>query len=253
MKFRTAEINDLKTLNTISVKSKSYWGYPESWIEKWLDELTLDEDKFSKQNVLIIEFEQNLIGFASIVENNENYEILHLWILPEYIGKGFGKKLLEKTIQTFVKSDKEVIVEADPNAEPFYQSQGFITYDKIESFPKGRFLPVMKRDYLRTGTRPVQPVPIISSGYGGVHQWDTCGKSLTVGNLPTVGYSIVLWCFSLSSVDPRLTRLTFFSVTFVHSIMSWSKITTLFPSGCNELLNLIPLAPVKIFMNSHIN
>ena len=145
MKFRTADINDLEALNTISVKSKGYWGYPESWIEKWLDELTLDNDKFSNQNILVVEHESKLIGFASIVENIENYEILHLWILPEFIGKGFGKKLLEKTIQTFVKSEKEIIVEADPNAEKFYQSQGFITFDKVESFPKGRFLPVMKK------------------------------------------------------------------------------------------------------------
>lgn len=145
MKFRIADIDDLATLNTISVKSKAYWGYPESWIEKWLDDLTLDEYKFSNQNVLVVENENRLIGYSSIVENSENYEILHLWILPAYIGKGFGKKLLEKTIRTFVKRDKEIIVEADPNAEPFYQSQGFVTYDRVESFPKGRFLPVMRK------------------------------------------------------------------------------------------------------------
>ncbi len=145
MKFRIADIDDLETLNTISVKSKAYWGYPESWIEKWLDELTLDEHKFSNQNILVVENENRLIGYSSIVENSENYEILHLWILPAYIGKGLGKKLLEKTIRKFVIKDKEIIVEADPNAEPFYQSQGFVTYDRVESFPKGRFLPLMRK------------------------------------------------------------------------------------------------------------
>ena len=30
-------------------------------------------------------------------------------------------------------------------AEAFYASQGFETFDKTESFPKGRFLPVMKK------------------------------------------------------------------------------------------------------------
>lgn len=145
MKFRIAEIDDLDTLNRISVKSKAYWGYPASWIEHWLDELRLNEAKFSKQNILVVENNGKIIGFSSIVENINNYEILHLWILPEYIGKGFGKKLLEETLRTFVKSNKTIIVEADPNAEPFYKSQGFATYDKVESFPKGRFLPVMKK------------------------------------------------------------------------------------------------------------
>ena len=43
-----------------------------------------------------------------------------------------------------VNEPKEIIVESDPNAEAFYTSQGFETFDKIESFPKGRFLPVMR-------------------------------------------------------------------------------------------------------------
>ena len=151
MNFRTADINDLEVLNTISVKSKGYWGYPESWIQRWLDELTIDEEKFSEQHILVIENDSELFGFSSIVENNDNYEILHLWILPEYICNGFGKRLLEKTIRSFVKKDKEVIVEADPNAEPFYQSQGFVTFDKVKSFPKGRFLPVMKKTIANNG------------------------------------------------------------------------------------------------------
>jgi len=145
MKFRTAKISDIDTLNAISVASKAYWGYPASWMEKWRDELTLDSVKFSKQNIMVVEEEGQPIGFSSIVENSDHYEILHLWILPAYIGKGIGKKLLEKIMGTFATSGKAIIVEADPNAEAFYRSQGFVTFDKVESFPKGRFLPVMKK------------------------------------------------------------------------------------------------------------
>ena len=70
-----------------------------------------------------------------MVEHSKEYEILHLWLLPEYIGKGYGKKLLRKVI----------ILTADPNAESFYQKQGFRTYSRVESYPKGRFLPMMMR------------------------------------------------------------------------------------------------------------
>ncbi len=151
MKFRMAEIDDLETLNKISLLSKTYWGYLESWIVNWMDELTLNSDKLLKQNVLVVENESKIIGFSSIIENSKNYEILHLWVLPEHIGKGIGKKLLEKTVETFVNFEKPIIVEADPNAEPFYKSQGFVTFDKVESFPKGRFLPVMKKTIAKLG------------------------------------------------------------------------------------------------------
>ncbi|MEL7002057.1 MAG: GNAT family N-acetyltransferase [Bacteroidota bacterium] len=145
MKFRSAELSDLQSLNSISVKSKAYWGYPDSWMKNWSDVLTLDPAQLSEQNILVLEVESKIIGFCSIVEEVQNYEILHLWILPEYIGKGLGKKLLDQAISQFVKSNKPIVVEADPNAEIFYQRQGFVTFDKTESYPPGRFLPVMKR------------------------------------------------------------------------------------------------------------
>jgi predicted GNAT family N-acyltransferase len=69
-------------------------------------------------------------------------------MLPEYIGMGLGKQLLAESIRAFVKEEKEIIVKADSNAEPFYRSQGFVTFDQVESFPKGRYLPVMRRGNL---------------------------------------------------------------------------------------------------------
>ncbi|MEQ8423475.1 MAG: GNAT family N-acetyltransferase [Cyclobacteriaceae bacterium] len=145
MKFRTAKIDDLKILNTISVKAKAYWGYPEDWLEKWKDDLTLDESKFSKQNIVVLELQDQISGFCSVGENEDSYEILHLWLLPGHIGKGYGKKLLDEAINRFTRKDKPIKVEADPNAEPFYERLGFVTFDKVESFPKGRYLPVMRK------------------------------------------------------------------------------------------------------------
>ena len=145
VKFRAAQLADLETLNSVSLQSKAHWGYPESWMEHWVDELTLDAEKFHDQNILVVESENEVIGFASIKEYGDHYELLHLWVLPAYIGKGIGKKLLAEITDTHVKAEKPIKVEADPNAEAFYKSQGFVTYDKIESYPKGRFLPVMKK------------------------------------------------------------------------------------------------------------
>ncbi len=144
-KIKIAEIKDKEILNRISIESKMYWNYPRGWIEKWKDELTLIENDFSEQSIYKIVEVDLIIGFCSIKEDEDKYEIVHLWISPEFIGKGYGKFLLNETLQKVVKKEKPVIVEADPNAESFYSSQGFETFDKIESYPKGRFLPLMKR------------------------------------------------------------------------------------------------------------
>lgn len=140
-----AQICDIETLNKISVEAKMHWNYPVEWLEQWMDDLRLTEKDFLAQKISKIEHNGLIVGFCSIIENDQHYEITHLWIRPSYIGRGYGKFLLNQTIRNVVKKDKEIIVEADPNAEQFYLSQGFITFSKVESFPKGRFLPVMKK------------------------------------------------------------------------------------------------------------
>lgn len=145
MKYRKAELKDIPELNLLSIASKKYWGYPDEWIEYWRDDMTITTKKFGQQNILIGELNSEMIGFCSVTEHDEQYEILHLWILPQFIGQGYGKKIMTQAIQEFTKPDKPIIVEADPYSELFYAGQGFVTFDKVESYPKGRFLPIMKK------------------------------------------------------------------------------------------------------------
>lgn len=143
--FRNATIKDIQLLNKVSIASKKYWKYPDEWLEKWCDELTLKFDDFKKNVIIVIEISNIIIGFCSISENSEQYEIEHLWILPEFIGKGYGKLPLDQSLHQVIKKEKDIIVIADPNAESFYKKQGFITFSKVKSFPKNRFLPIMKK------------------------------------------------------------------------------------------------------------
>lgn len=70
----------------------------------------------------------------------------HLWILPEYIGQGYGTALLEHALGTILhERHKSVKVIADPNAEPFYRARGFETIGYHPSQPGDRQLPIMKK------------------------------------------------------------------------------------------------------------
>lgn len=143
--FRKARLDDIPVMNQISVQSKRHWGYPDSWIEKWNDDLTLNQIKFESLSILLLEIDDQSMGFCAISKEGQDYEIEHLWLLPGLIGKGLGKRLLKESINRFVPKNSRIYVEADPNAEAFYQRQGFKTFDRIESYPKGRFLPRMTR------------------------------------------------------------------------------------------------------------
>ena len=144
MNLRKAVIYDLPLLNHISVTSKGYWGYPEAWIKAWMQDLILAPSDLSIMETLVMEFEGKIIGFCSVKDQGQQYEVLHLWVLPEFIGKGFGKVLLKEALTAFILEQKPIWVLADPNSESFYKKQGFVTFDKVESFPKGRYLPLMK-------------------------------------------------------------------------------------------------------------
>ncbi|MDN3643334.1 GNAT family N-acetyltransferase [Lutimonas halocynthiae] len=150
MKFRPAEIKDIEALNHISLASKRYWNYPEEWIRRWKDDLRISELDLIDLEIRVVTIDDQIKGFCAIREADSYYEVEHLWLRPDTIGKGLGKALLLASLESAVNKDLPILVEADPNAEVFYKKQGFVTYDKKESFPKGRYLPLMKMEsYLR--------------------------------------------------------------------------------------------------------
>ena len=143
--IRKAIPGDLPVLNQISIESKRYWGYPNEWMERWRSDLSIRRSDIKKHAVYVLELDEAPIGFCSIAENENAYEVLHLWVLPAHIGKGYGKLLLNESITNCIGKEKKVLVEADPNAEAFYKSQGFVSIGQVESYPEGRFLPVMEK------------------------------------------------------------------------------------------------------------
>ena len=144
-KLLEASIQDIHTLNKIAFAAKQHWGYPDDWMEKWKEALTLTEEHFAEQSIYKLQKADKIIGYCSIEERETEYEVMNLWILPAYIGKGYGKLLLNETLKKVIQKSKPILVEADPHAEAFYASQGFISFSKRESYPKGRFLPLMKK------------------------------------------------------------------------------------------------------------
>ena len=94
-----------------------------------MKDLTVTAGDLISQETLVMEFEKRVIGFCSIKNQGDHYEVIHLWILPEFIGKGYGKILLKETLTSFILEDKPIWVLADPNEESFYKKQGFMTFE----------------------------------------------------------------------------------------------------------------------------
>lgn len=137
--------SDAAALTEIAKAAKACWAYPKEWMDKWEQELTISPQDIEKDFVFHLEQEGRLVGFYSLRENEGAFEIEHMWVAPEYMGKGFGKMLFDHAKQTALQNGaKKLRVESDPNAEGFYKKMGMHQTGGKESSIPGRMLPVLE-------------------------------------------------------------------------------------------------------------
>jgi N-acetylglutamate synthase-like GNAT family acetyltransferase len=135
-----------KDLTELSIRSKSFWNYGKEQIEEWREELTITEKYIDENQIYKLVKDTVLIGFyAYQPENETDIKLNYLFVEPNFIGKGYGKTLMNDFLKRIENSEfKKVILDADPNAEKFYNGIGFRVIGKLKSSIKDRFLPIME-------------------------------------------------------------------------------------------------------------
>ncbi|MDR6966144.1 GNAT superfamily N-acetyltransferase [Flavobacterium arsenatis] len=146
MIIELAAKNDHEILTSITKKSKAYWGYSEEQIEIWSDQLTISESYIEKNAVYKLVSDTATMGYYSYFhENEKTIRLDNLFVLPDYIGKGFGQILMNDFLnRTQSMGINKIILESEPNAESFYARFGFVKVGAIETSIKNRFLPIME-------------------------------------------------------------------------------------------------------------
>lgn len=146
MNIQKAKIEDHIRLTEITKKSKAYWGYSDEQMEKWSNNLTITIEYIETNSVFNLVDENQIIGYYSYLrlENNQ-VKLNNLFILPEYIGKGFGSFLMNDFVER-MRNEKcqKIILDSEPNAEQFYQKIGFTKIGEFETSIKNRFMPIME-------------------------------------------------------------------------------------------------------------
>lgn len=147
--IQLSKSKDADILTQISHLAKSYWGYPPDWITHWKDSLTVTKAYINHPDHYLFHIQnaQNkIVGFCALCLETTYAEIEHMWILPEYMGKGLGRKLLMYTLENSLPEhfNKPIRVVSDPNALSFYEKIGFKFIGWEDSWPEGRKLPVLE-------------------------------------------------------------------------------------------------------------
>jgi hypothetical protein len=125
---------DASILTRIAFAGKAHWGYPDRWMERWREDLTITPEYVHQNEVHVAIAEGGPAGFYALVGEGRRVELEHLWVLPERMGKGVG-------------------IEADPNAEGFYKRMGASHVGEIvyEIDGRERVLPLLAMYLYRSG------------------------------------------------------------------------------------------------------
>ena len=147
--IRPALSDEAPALTQIALDAKRYWGYPEHWIKHWESDLTITPEFIADNQVFVLEGDGQIRGFYALCINENNAELEHLWVTPQFIGTGIGKELfLDAMNRATTLSVNEVQITAEPNAAGFYEKMGAKKIGEANTTVDGqpRSLPRMKVD-----------------------------------------------------------------------------------------------------------
>lgn len=145
--IRRARPREAERLTRIALAAKRYWGYPDTWLERWRDALTITPQYIRRHHVYVAEESSERLGFFALVCGDDRALLEHLWVDPASIGRGVGRELFAFAIQLArTQGITRVLIEADPNAEGFYARMGAVRVGELSADMDGirRVLPCME-------------------------------------------------------------------------------------------------------------
>jgi GNAT superfamily N-acetyltransferase len=142
--IRPARAGEAPALTELAIRSKAHWGYDVAFIEKVRPLLTFSEQDLVASPVYVLDAGGTAIGMYRLTGTPPSGELEDLWLDPDAIGHGHGRRLFAHALATASELGfDELTIEADPNAEGFYAAMGAARAGERRS-PSGRTLSLLQ-------------------------------------------------------------------------------------------------------------
>jgi GNAT superfamily N-acetyltransferase len=142
---RRARSGEAAELTALVLRSKAVWGYDSEFMRRAAAELQVTEDDIRSRDILVAEAGGRLVGIAGVAHEEDPPELDLLFVDPDYKGTGLGKALLVAALAAARRRGlSELAIVSDPNAEPFYISQGAVRVGSQRSASTARQLPLLR-------------------------------------------------------------------------------------------------------------
>lgn len=143
-RLRPAEPTEAGEITALARRSKGYRGYDQEVLDRMRDLLTMSTDQIRAGLVVVAEQDGVLVGYYQLGGEPPHGELMDMFLEPDVIGTGVGRRLWEHAVESACKRGFESLnLESDPHAEPFYLHMGAERIGEREVGP-GRVLPLMR-------------------------------------------------------------------------------------------------------------
>ncbi len=143
VRLRAAEPCEAGEITALAHRSKGYWGYDQEFLDRMRELLTVHSDQIRDERIVVAERDGVILGFYQLGGKPPDAELMDLFIEPDAIGTGLGRRLWEHAVRSArARGFHNLRLESDPHAEPFYARMGAIRIGEREVAPE-RVLPLM--------------------------------------------------------------------------------------------------------------
>ena len=142
--LRSARPDEAGALAALAVRSKSHWGYPVAFLDRFARTHGLTAEVVAANDVRVLESAGRVRGFSTVLRRGAVAVLDDLWLEPDEIGRGTGRLLFAHAAARAAAAGATAMEwEAEPYAMGFYERMGAATVSWTPS-PLGRPLPVMR-------------------------------------------------------------------------------------------------------------
>jgi N-acetylglutamate synthase-like GNAT family acetyltransferase len=144
--LRAARTDEARPLTELALRSKGHWGYDQAFLDACRAELTFTPDDVAGGCIVVAEAAGEVVGCYSLDGEPPDGELGNMWVEPEWIGTGLGRRLWQDAMSTAGKTGFETLrITAEPQAEGFYRAMGAHRIGELPSGSiPGRVLPLMQ-------------------------------------------------------------------------------------------------------------
>ncbi|WP_198026722.1 GNAT family N-acetyltransferase [Bradyrhizobium sp. ARR65] len=101
------------------------WGYDSDFMEACRRELTIEPCDLRSSSIAVAEENGKIVGVAQIKVIGSEADLLKLFVEPTTLRGGVGRTLFVwATDQATSRGADRLVIEADPDAAPFYRRMG---------------------------------------------------------------------------------------------------------------------------------